>query len=156
MRLQSAGSHIARLGTYGLLLAGLVALLSAGCRRGAPVIDPSGRDPDAAGTISGNVRTEEGGAAVADRMVEVVNIDTGERQRTTTSSTGGFTFKVRPGKYRLSVALRDGESILEQPGVMEINPSDVDADADFVIGVIRVTRPRPAPAPNPALGAPVA
>jgi len=139
-----------------MLLAGLLALLSAGCRRGAPVIDPSGGNPEAPGTISGIVRGAEDTVAIEGRLVEVVNVETGERQRTTTSNTGGFTFKVRPGRYRVSVALRDGESILEKPGVMDVNASDVDAHADFVIGAVRVLRPRLATPPNPALGAPVA
>lgn len=156
MRIQSVGPLVARLSTLALLLAGLLALFSAGCRRGAPVIDPSGRNPNAPGTISGTVREVENAAALAGRVVEVVNIETGERQRTTTSSTGGFTFKVAPGRYRLSVALRDGESVVQHPGVMDVNTSDVDADADFVIAVARVIRPRLSAPPNPALGAPVA
>lgn len=156
MRIQSAGPHIVRLSTYGILLAGLLALLSAGCRRGAPVIDPSGGHPDAPGTISGTVRTAEGSSAIEGRVVEVVNLDTGERQRATTSVTGGFTFKVKPGSYRVSIVLRDGESVLERPDVLDVNASDVDANADFVIRAVQTTRPRRAAPPNPALGAPVA
>jgi hypothetical protein len=93
------------------------------------------------GTISGNVRGPEGTAPIVGREVEVINIDTGERQRSTTSNTGGFTFKVKPGKYRVEIALLTGESILKQPGVMQVNRSDVDAHADFVVGAARPSRP---------------
>jgi hypothetical protein len=71
----------------------------------------------------------------------VINVDTGERQSMLTSNTGGFTFKVKPGKYRVEVALTNGESIPKQPGVMTVNKSDVDAHADFVIGTTKVSRP---------------
>ena len=45
-------------------------------------------------------------AAIEGRTVEAINVDTGERQRETTSSTGGFTFKLKPGKYRVELTLR--------------------------------------------------
>lgn len=141
--------------TFALLAIGLLVLLSVACRRGMPVFDPTGPNPDAAGTISGTVRGPEGTEPIEGRLVEVVNVETGERQRVLTSNVGGFTFKVKPGKYRVSVALRAGESILEQPGEMNVNKSDVDAHADFIIGHVRVLKPRYAAPRNPALGSPV-
>lgn len=156
MRAGPPSGHIARLSSLALLAIGLLTLLSVGCRRGMPVIDPTGADPDTPGTISGTVRGPEGTSAIEGRLVEVVNVETGERQRTKTSNVGGFTFKVSPGRYRVSVALLDGESILEQPGEMNVNKSDVDAHADFVIGRVRVLRPRYSAPRNPALGSPVA
>lgn len=137
---------------------GLFALLSIGaCRQGVPVIDTSPGPAQQDGTISGTVRGPEGTSAIEGRVVEVVNVDTGERQRATTNNAGGFTFKVRPGKYRVEITLRDGESILKQPGVMNVNRSDVDAHADFILGSVRVSRPRPAQyRSDDGLGAPVA
>lgn len=120
-----------------------------------PVINPDGSDPGAHGTISGTVRAPENGEPIEGRVVEVVNVESGERQRTTTANTGGFTFKVKPGRYRVSVALLAGESILKQPGVIEVNRSDVDAFADFVIGGERILKPRLSAPVNPALGAPI-
>lgn len=90
-------------------------------------------------------------------MVEVVNVSTGERQSTTTNNAGGFTFKVPPGKYRVVLTLIEGEVILKQPSVINVNRSDVDAHADFVVGSSRVSRPRlPRLRGDDGLGAPIA
>jgi hypothetical protein len=122
---------------------------------GVPVVDPSRRQ-DAPGTISGTVRGPEDAAAIEGRVVEVENVANGERQRTTTNSAGGFTFKVAPGRYRVHLVLRDGERIVKAPGEMQVNTSDVDAHADFVIGAVRPARPRLAPSLEPGLAPPVA
>lgn len=149
---------LVRLATPMVLLAGLLALLSIGaCRQGVPVLDPGSRPATAAGTVSGTVRAAAGGAAVEGRAVEVVNVDTGAVQRTTTSTTGGFTFKVTPGRYRVQLTLLEGEALVKQPGVITVNRSDVDAHADFVIGTSRIARPRfAAPKFDNGLGAPIA
>lgn len=128
------------------------------CRRGVPVIDPGDRPPTTDGTISGTVRGPEGTSSIANREVTVVNVDTGERQSATTNSAGGFTFKVKPGKYRVEVSLLGGESILKQPGVMNVNRSDVDAHADFIIGSAKGLRSRrPGGRPSDGLlGPPIA
>jgi hypothetical protein len=112
------------------------------CRRGVPVIDPGERPPTTDGTISGTVRGPGGTSSIANREVTVINIDSGERQSATTNNAGGFTFKVKPGKYRVEVSLVAGESILKQPGVMQVNRSDVDAHADFIIGSSKELRSR--------------
>lgn len=129
----------------------------AACRSGAPVVDPSSRPAQADGTISGTVRGPAGTSAIDGREVSVVNVDTGERQRTTTNNAGGFTFKVKPGKYRVELALLDGESLLKKPGVMDINRSDVDAHADFVVGARGKMHPRfAAPRGDDGLGSAIA
>lgn len=125
------------------LFAALATLLSlSACRSGVPVIDTSPKPIEADGTISGTVRGPEGTSPVDGRAVEVVNVETGERQRTTTNNAGGFTFKLEPGKYRVDLSLRDGEKLIKQPGVIDVNRSDVDAHADFVLGASGVARPR--------------
>lgn len=135
----------------------LLVALAAGCRQGVPVIDMSPRPAQADGTISGTVRGPEGTSPVEDRVVQVVNLETGERQRTATNSAGGFTFKVKPGKYRVELSLRDGEVLVKKPGVLDVNRSDVDAHADFVLGTSRVMRPRsPHLRGDDGLGAPSA
>jgi Carboxypeptidase regulatory-like domain len=155
MNPDSPAGHVFRLGAVGILALGLAALLSVGCRRGMPVYDPSPK-MDAPGTISGTVRGPGGTSSIEGRAVEVINVDTGERQRATTSNEGGFTFKVKPGKYRVEVTLLEGESILKEPGVIHVNRSDVDAHAHFVIGRVRALKPRyPTPADR-SLGSPVA
>jgi hypothetical protein len=160
-------AHVGAHGTYTYwpkwaaaiwLSLGLFALLSiAACRQGVPVIDTSPGPAEANGTISGTVRGPEGTSSIDGRVVEVVNVDTGERQRATTNNAGGFTFKLPPGKYRVEVTLREGESIVKQPGVIHLNRSDVDAHADFVLGSVRVSRPRPTQfRSDDGLGSPIA
>ena len=122
----------------------VVAILSvAACRRGGPAIGPAERPPTTDGTISGTVRGPQGTTSIAGRDVTVINVDTGERQQTQTNTAGGFTFKVKPGKYRVEVAVIQGESVLKRPGVMSVNRSDVDAHADFVIGSAKSSRRKP-------------
>lgn len=122
-----------------------------------PIVDTAPKPVEAEGTISGTVRGPEGTSPVDGRTVEVVNLATNVRQRTTTNSAGGFSFKLPPGKYRVELPLRDGESLVKQPGVIDLNRSDVDAHADFVVGTPRVLRPRyHAPRGDDGLGSGIA
>lgn len=144
--------------TLGWFTVGLLTLLSVtACRRGVPIIDTAPRPTQADGTISGTVRGPEGTSSLEGRLVEVVNVDTGERQSVTTNAAGGFSFKLKPGKYRVNLPLREGESLVRQPGVIDLNRSDVDAHADFVVGTPRISRPRsPGYRTDDGLGAPIA
>jgi hypothetical protein len=137
---------------------GLVVLISlAACRRGMPVIDPSPGPAQADGTISGTVRGPEGTSAIENRDVTVINVETGTRAQGKTNNAGGFTFKVAPGKYRVELALVPGEVLVKQPGVINVNRSDVDAHADFVVGSRKDARPRfTAPRLYDGLGSPSA
>ncbi|MGH8639937.1 MAG: carboxypeptidase-like regulatory domain-containing protein, partial [Burkholderiales bacterium] len=111
-------------------MAGLVALMMiGGCRRGVPVVGASAKPDGPEGTISGTVRGPERTGAIDGRIVEVVNVQTSERRRATTNSSGGFVLKVKPGRYRVELSLRDGESLVKQPGVMHVNSSHADAHA---------------------------
>ena len=125
------------------LVATLIAAATAACRQGIPVIDTTPGPTQADGTISGTVRGPDGTSPLDGRMVEVTNVDTGEKQRVATNNAGGFTFKVKPGKYQVQLTLREGEVLVKKPGVISVNRSDVDAHADFVLGIARVSRPRP-------------
>jgi hypothetical protein len=148
-------AHTATVFGVAVVAAALLSLFA--CRPGTPVIDTTPKPIQADGTISGIVRGPEGTTAIEGRMVEVINVDTGERQRVTTSNTGGFTFKVKPGRYRVELTLRDGETLVKKPGVINVNPSDVDANADFVIGAATVVRPHNhAPRADDGLGAAIA
>jgi len=149
-RCHCAHRIVALWGVFGA--AALVTL--GGCRLGVPVIDPGPKPLQADGTISGTVRGPEGTSPVEGRVVQVVNIDTGERQRAVTSNVGGFTFKVKPGKYRVELTLLDGEHLVKKPDVLDVDRSDVDAHADFVLGSPSVERPRyHAPRSDDGLGA---
>jgi hypothetical protein len=141
----------------GIVALSLLLLGVAACRQGVPVIDTTPGPARADGTISGTVRGPEGTSPIDGRTVEVINVDTGERQQLATSNTGGFTFKVKPGKYRVQLRLQPGETLVKAPGVINVNRSDVDAHADFVIGVSRTARPRsPRLRGDDGLGSPIA
>ena len=126
----------------GCLVALIVTLATLAACHGGPVIDLSPKPQQADGTISGTVRGPEGTSAIEGRSVEVINVDSGERQHATTNNAGGFTFKVKPGNYRVELTLQDGETVIKKPDVIHVNRSDVDAHADFVVGVVRISRPR--------------
>jgi hypothetical protein len=129
----------------------------AACRQGVPVIDTSPPPPQTDGTISGTVRGPGESSAITGRTVTVINVATGERQTTTTNNAGGFTFKVKPGRYQVELSLRDGEALVKRPSIINVNKSDVDAHADFVIGSSRVLRQRgPRLRGDDGLGAPSA
>ena len=120
------------------------------------MFDPSPRPSQTDGTISGTVRGPEGTSAIDARDVAVVNVATGERSQVKTNNAGGFTFKVKPGEYRVELVLLPGEVLVKQPGVINVNRSDVDAHADFVVGTRRVARPRFAAPRFDGLGSPIA
>jgi hypothetical protein len=138
------------------LVLGLLALGTiAGCRN-LPMTTAGQEHITAERTLTGNVRGPESIAAIEGRVVELVNVETNEHQRATTNNAGTFTFKVKPGKYRVVLALRDGESLLRSPGVMEVNRTDRDSHADFIVGARRISRPRaPAYRTNDGLGSPI-
>ena len=137
---------------------GIAALVFAGaCRRGVPAVDLGPKPPAAQGTITGIVRGPEGAAPVVGRTVEVINTATGERRSVQTASNGGFTLQVPAGKYRLELALRDGETLVKRPGIVDMDRGDIDSHIEFVLGPARVLRPRgPAYRLDNGLGSPVA
>jgi hypothetical protein len=144
---------------FGIVLSvGLLALLAGyGCRQGVPVLDTSPPPPSVDGTISGRVVGAGDAARLEGRRVEAINVHTGERISATTAGTGGFSLKVAPGTYRLTVELRDGEALAATPAPITINQSDVDANIELVI-TTAVARPRQSDSLRGAqgLGAPVA
>ena len=133
----------------------MLALLSSACGGTAGGID--GRAPaTVSSTITGTVRGPEGRSPDG-RAVELVNIESGERLRVSTDPTGGFSFRVKPGKYRIVLPLRDGESVLREPGILDLHHPDAAIRADFVVENVRVSRPRgPAYRTDDGLGSPIA
>jgi hypothetical protein len=151
--------HYWPLGFAGLwLAAGLAALLVAeGCRRGVPVVDLGPKPPLAKGTITGIVRGPEGTSAVAGRTVNVINVTTGEKQSVQTAANGGFTIELPKGKYRLELALHDGETLVKQPKIIDLDRGDIDSHVEFVLGPARIVRPTgPAYRVANGLGSPMA
>jgi hypothetical protein len=137
------------------LFAGIVALLYSGaCRRGVPAVDLGPKPPNARGTITGLVHGP-GDAALAGRTVEVVNIASGEKFTTQTVSNGGFTIELPKGKYRLELQLRDGETIVKHPDVVDLDRGGIDSHIEFVVSPARSAR-RPSYRLDNGLGSPVA
>ena len=128
-----------------------------GCRQAVAPISAAGDAVPAKATISGTIRGPERAVPLDGRIVDVINLSTNQRRRITTDQGGGFSVRLDPGDYRVELLLRDGEAIVRQPGVIHIDRSDADADADFVIGKGRISRPRsPAYKVDDGLGSPVA
>ena len=140
----------------GWLTLALILLTAAwGCGRTPPVVETD-LSPQARVVIEGRIRGPERSTSIDGRTVELVNLATLERRRVSTDAAGTFKFTVKPGDYRVELRLRDGEALVRQPGVIHVNRSDADADADFVIGNGRASRPRPAYRVDDGLGSPVA
>jgi hypothetical protein len=110
-------------------------LVAAGCFPRGPVIGTGEKTPAATGTISGVVRDAAANAPLAGRMVTATEVTTGEKFEASTSTTGGYTMKVPTGRYRLSVELREGETVADGPVDLTLSPGDLDAARDFVITV---------------------
>jgi hypothetical protein len=140
------------------LTLGLVGLLTSGaCRRDAPAVHIAPQSAGEDGTIRGTVRGPENTTPIDGRIVEVTNVETRERLRVTTNSSGGFSLKLKTGRYRVELPLRDGETLIRQPGVIDLNRGDGGGHADFVIGTVRVSRPRgPTYRTDDGLGSPIA
>ncbi len=102
-----------------------------GCRS---AVGPPVEAPPARGTLAGSVRGPEGVAPVEGRLVEAVDVDTGVRYGTRTNAVGGFSLMLPPGRYRLGVVLGPGESIVEDPGVVTLGPSELARDKDVTLG----------------------
>jgi hypothetical protein len=107
----------------------LAAILS--CRTGRPIFDSSRDNDQAPGTIAGILTA--GGEPVVGRKIEAVRVGGTERYSAVTSVTGGFSIPVPPGHYRLQVALEEGERVVKDPGDIDINESDLDANLQVVI-----------------------
>ena len=108
-----------------------LALALAGCRTGRPLLDSSDDNDNAPGTIAGVVTG--GGERLAGRRVDAVRVGSSTKYSAVTNVTGGFSIAVPPGKYRLEVVLLEGEKVTREPGVIDINESDLDSDLEIVV-----------------------
>jgi hypothetical protein len=135
-------------------LVGLLVLT--GCRPAVLAVD-SAAPAHPKASLSGTVRAPEGRPTIEGRIVEAINLDTGERRRQTTRRNGGFTFKLKPGEYRIELVLRPGEALTSQPGIIDLKQRVDDGHADFVIGAPRVVLPSdPSRYTGSSLGPPIA
>jgi hypothetical protein len=107
-------------------------------------------------TITGTVRGAEGGSPVSGRAVSAVDVKTGERRSVQTTSTGAFSIDLPAGQYRLDVEVRDGETVIKHPNVVDLDAGDVDSHVEFVVASARLARPRgPAYRVDNGLGSPI-
>jgi hypothetical protein len=119
------------------LVVGTMALLYlTACRQGVPAIDLGPKPPYARGTIAGLVHGP-GDVALPGRTVELVNISTGDKHTTTTVANGGFSIELPKGKYRLQLQLQEGETLVKQPGVVDLDRGDIDTHIEFVVTTAR-------------------
>ena len=110
-----------------------VLLMSLGCGPRGPIFGAGTTPPGVGGTIAGIVTTVDGGTALSARKVVAINTETGARFEASTATNGGYTIKVPKGNYRLEVELRAGETLDTQPGTVDINVGDLDAQTNFSI-----------------------
>ena len=106
-----------------------------GCHPNRPVVD-LGQRPDVGGSISGRVLANDGALPLTGRQVTAVNVDTGARLTTSTTSTGGYTVRVPVGKYRLELETRFGEKVASAPDATDVAAGDLDAGRDFMLAVV--------------------
>jgi hypothetical protein len=118
-----------RLGTLSVILL----LAGAACRTGRPVYDSTPGDKTAWGTIAG-IMSGVGGEPLSGRRVHAIPVGTSQKFSAVTNVTGGFSIPVPPGKYRLEPELQEGERVVREPGVIDINESDLDANLELVVG----------------------
>ena len=117
----------------GTVSAVLVLLAGAACHTNRPLWSATPGDKTARGTIAGILRTA-GGDALPGRRVNAIQVGTSQSYSAVTNVTGGFSIPVPPGKYRLEPELREGEKVVRDPGIVNINKSDLDANLEIVIG----------------------
>jgi hypothetical protein len=111
---------------------GLAIVFGAVCRTGVPVVDPSAPPPSTDGTISGRV-VSAAGTPLGARRLDFVNSATGATFSVSSDVNGAFTIKVPPGRYRLKLELRSGETLEKPTGDIEINKSDLDSNIQVVV-----------------------
>jgi hypothetical protein len=117
----------------GAVLAVLVLLAGAACHTNRPLWSATPGDKTTPGTIAGIMRTTAGDV-LPGRRVNAVLVGTAQSYTAVTNVTGGFSIPVPPGKYRLVPELREGEKVIRDPGIVDINKSDLDANLEIIVG----------------------
>ena len=107
--------------------------------------------------LSGLVRGPAGTSPVVGRDVQIINTETGARHTAQTTDNGGFTIQLPAAKYRVELPLREGETLVKRPGIVDLGKGDLDSQqVEFVLAAVRVSRPRgPAYRLDNGLGSPI-
>ena len=112
------------------LCALVLPLLFAACRPGPVLTSP---EPHAEGTIVGRVLRLPGSVPVADRVVVAKCVDDGEEVETRTSESGGYTLGLTPGRYELRLKFELMDTVVQQPSIVVLEPSEIERDRDFIL-----------------------
>ena len=88
------------------------------------------------GTIAGVV-TGPADRTLADRIVTVVNIDTGAQYETATGETGSYTLRVPPGRYRIEIQLRENEQMAEKDAPILVVSGGIDVQKNVDVNQSR-------------------
>jgi hypothetical protein len=120
------------LGRVATAAALLLPLAMVRCRSATPLLGAG--DAPAHGTVAGTVSGPTALGPVAERQVVAIELESGRRHSTKTNMLGAFSLLLPAGRYRLEVALAEGEEIIQAPGIIALDHGDVIADANVVLG----------------------
>jgi hypothetical protein len=115
----------------------LLLVISGACGLSAPVVNDGARPAAARGTIAGTIRSPQLANAVSGRMVEAVNVTTGERRRVRTTPGGAYTFELPAGTWRIEPSLAAGERLDRVPEPVPLQPGQLRTDVDVVVSAQR-------------------
>jgi hypothetical protein len=101
------------------------------CRTGKSMVDLGPDIESARATVSGSVL--QGDGVLVGRTVEAVRLDGEGLVTATTNVSGGYTLQVPPGRWRLRLVLKEGETLRQQPGEMDLGNSEMETGEDFVV-----------------------
>ena len=107
----------------------------AACGRTVPTT--AAGSPPAVGTISGTIRGPQIATITSGRMVEAVNLGTGERRRVRTTAAGVYTFELPAGTWRIEPSLGVGERLDSAPDPIPLEPGQLKTDVDVLLGGVR-------------------
>ena len=90
-------------------------------------------DADADGTVAGRVLRDPGDEPVAYRTVVAVRTRDGDVKETRTTDSGGYSFRLEPGRYELALRFDLGDTTVQAPSAVTLGPSEIIDDADFIV-----------------------
>jgi hypothetical protein len=114
-------------------LLSMVVVLSGATACRSVAVHPGDENTSANGTLSGTARGPGGVDPAQGRQVEATEVDTGRRYTTETNVAGGYSLMLPAGRYRLELQLEPGESLLEKPGVVTVEPSKLTDEQNFIL-----------------------
>jgi Carboxypeptidase regulatory-like domain len=133
------GSRMLRYRAVGSLVC-LLGVWPMSCRSGGALV-PESEEENAKGTLSGTVSGADAAYPVAGRLVEAVDVKSGNRFRGTTNVDGHYTLLLPPGTYEIQVALAQGEAVARQPPPVAIEGGGLVTGIDVTLGGAGVVQP---------------